>query len=175
MLCGNLTQRHNLAKDEDLQGLVNLIGGLESLASLDLQSRSQEVVERVSLREVLNNLRIVIESDWQEIDGTVRWRLPPEIPFMNLVHNSHRAVQEGSTRELEITVSREEEKMVVRFRDSGPGIVAPERLFQPFQEGAAGTGLGLYVSRVVVRSYGGELRFEPQASGSCFAVELHVA
>jgi len=32
--------------------------------------------------------------------------------------------------------------------------------------------MGLYVSRVIVRSYGGELRFEPQSAGSCFAVEL---
>ena len=32
--------------------------------------------------------------------------------------------------------------------------------------------MGLYVSRVIVRSYGGDLRYEPQAAGSCFAVEL---
>ena len=44
--------------------------------------------------------------------------------------------------------------------------------FQPFQDGAAGSGMGLYLSRFIVRSYGGELRFEPSASGSCFAVEL---
>ena len=52
----------------------------------------------------------------------------------------------------------------MRFEDSGPGIAAPERLFQPFQQGAEGTGLGLYISRAVLRSYGGDLRFEPQSN-----------
>ena len=61
---------------------------------------------------------------------------------------------------------------MVRFQDSGPGIPSPDRLFEPFQEGAAGSGLGLYLSRFIVRSYGGELRFEPRPAGSCFAVEL---
>ena len=71
-----------------------------------------------------------------------------------------------------ITVSAEGHKSFVSFQDSGPGVSSPECLFQPFQPGAGGTGLGLYVSRAVVRSYGGDLRFEPTAAGSCFTVEL---
>ena len=83
-------------------------------------------------------------------------------------------MQEGSVRELSIAVSVRDGKSVIRFHDSGPGIAFPERLFQPFQHAADGTGLGLYVSRAVVRSYGGDLRFEPQETGSCFAIELQV-
>ena len=184
LLSGNLRERHGLSHDEDFRGLTNLVGGLEAIASLELQSKSQEELEHVHLKEVLNNLRIVIEPDWRDIDGTVRWHLPEELPdviadahgllqaFLNLAQNSHKAVQQVRKRELDITVSREARNVVVRFRDTGPGIAAPDQLFQPFQEGASGSGMGLYVSRVIVRSYGGELRFEPQPAGSCFAVEL---
>ena len=42
----------------------------------------------------------------------------------------------------------------------------------PFQPGAKATGLGLYIARAVVRSYGGDLRYEPQLRGSCFALQL---
>ena len=67
-----------------------------------------------------------------------------------------------------------DQRVIVRFSDSGPGVLCPEAVFQPFQPGAQGTGLGLYISRALIRSYGGELRLEAENSGACFAVELHV-
>jgi two-component system sensor kinase FixL len=183
MLCEDLRKRHSLSQDKALRGLDNLLGGLEAIASFELQSKAHEV-EEAPMQEILDNLRIVIEPAWREIDGVVRWHLPPHIPavwaepygllqsFLNLAQNSHRAVQESSVRELDITVSSQGQKVVIEFQDSGPGVASPDDLFRPFQQGAAGTGLGLYVSRFLVRSYGGELRFEPPSRGSCFVIEL---
>ncbi len=183
-LCESLSRTHNLTSDRDFQQLANLIQGLEAMASLKLHTKSQAVLEPVPLKEVLDNLRIVIEADWREIGGKVQWCLPAEMPqvlaephgllqaFLNLVQNSHRAVQAETLRLLNVTVARETKKVIVRFEDSGPGIPAPETLFQPFQVGASGSGLGLYVSRSIVRSYGGDLKFEPRPQGCTFAVEL---
>ena len=154
---------------------------------MDLHSRTQEAVEEASLQAVLDSLRIVIESGWRDAGGAVLWRLPESLPrvvadpqgllqvFLNLAQNSYRAMREVAVRELTISVAAEERTVSVRFEDSGPGVSAPERLFQPFQEGAEGTGLGLYISRALVRSYGGELRFEPRDRGSRFVVELQTA
>jgi two-component system sensor kinase FixL len=184
LLSGNLRQREELAQDQDLIGLTTLLGNLETMASLELQSKSQEEMEQVPLKEVLDSLRIIIEPAWREIEGVIQWRLPSELPsviaaprgllqaFLNLVQNSYRAVQESPVRELHVAVAVESQKVVVRFQDTGPGIAAPELLFQPFQHGATGSGMGLYLSRFIVRSYGGELRFERGPAGSCFAVEL---
>jgi C4-dicarboxylate-specific signal transduction histidine kinase len=139
------------------------------------------------LQGVLDDLRIVIEQDWRDIGGSVRWQVPRDTPpvlgvrygllqaFLNLAHNSHRAVRECDIRELSVIVFAEENKVVIRFVDSGLGVSRPERLFAPFQSGSNGTGLGLYVSRAVLRSYGGELRFEPRTPGCCFAVEIQIA
>ena len=74
-----------------------------------------------------------------------------------------------------VTVSVDARKSLVTFEDSGAGVASPESLFQPFQPGAGGAGLGLYVSRAVVRTYGGDLRFEPTEKGARFTVELQVA
>lgn len=187
LICSNLSNRHALAEDEDFRGLANLVGGLEQIAAMDLQWRAQDTLEQVSLQEVLDDLRIVIEPDWREINGKICWKIPAAMPvvigerhgllqgFLNLAQNSHRAVQDCAMRELEISVSVEEQIARIRFHDTGPGIPAPERLFEPFQPGAEGTGLGLYVSRTMIRSYGGELRFETQPAGSCFTVEVQVA
>ncbi len=183
-LCESLSRSHNLTQDQDFLAIVSLIEGLEKMASLKLQNKSKAVLEAVPLKEVLDNLRIVIEADWREIGGKVQWCLPADIPqvlaephgllqaFLNLVQNSHRAVQLEDLRLLNVTVSRELKKVIVRFEDSGPGIPAPETLFQPFQAGASGSGLGLYVSRSIVRSYGGDLKFELRPQGCTFAVEL---
>ncbi len=186
MLCEDLRQRHGMAQDKALRGLESLVGGLETIASFELHSKTQEV-EDVALREVLDDLRIIVEPAWREIEGIVRWHLPPEIPsvlaepygllqaFLNLVQNSHRAVQEQPLRELDICVSSQQQHVLIAFHDSGPGVASPDDLFRPFQPGAAGSGLGLYVSRFLVRSFGGDLRFERRTQGSGFVVELEVA
>jgi signal transduction histidine kinase len=188
LLGAHVGRRHNLTLDEDFQALANLVKGLEKLADLKLQARSAEdpELEQIPLQSVLDDLRIVIESEWSDIDGTVRWRIPAKVPhviadphgllqaFLNLAQNSLRAVRHSAERELEIAVCSQDGKAQIRFQDTGPGIPSPERLFQPFQEAAYGAGLGLYVSRAIVRGYGGDLRFEPRAAGSCFVVELQV-
>jgi C4-dicarboxylate-specific signal transduction histidine kinase len=144
----------------------------------------QAPVDQVVLRDVLDDLRIVIESDWQEIGGIVRWHLPEESPivlaerhgllqaFLNLSKNSLRAVQEGENRELAIEVESDRWFANVVFRDTGPGVTNPDRLFAPFQPGADGSGLGLYVARAVLRSYGGDLRYEETSQGACFRAEI---
>ena len=95
--------------------------------------------------------------------------------FLNITKNSHRAVADAASRELTVSVDTGDRRLVVRFRDTGPGVSSPANLFQPFQNGATGTGLGLYVSRSAVRAFGGDLRYEPQESTCTFAVELQVA
>jgi PAS domain S-box-containing protein len=187
LLSSNLREKHSLAGDEDYAGLVTLVQGLERIASFDLHSRVPDAVEAAELKKVLDHLRIMIEPSWQELEGIVHWELPDAIPavvadpygllqvFLNLAQNGLRAVAEGPVRELEITVQAGEQRALVFFEDSGPGVESPERLFQPFQAGADGTGLGLYISRAIVRSYGGDLRFDPSAQGCRFVVELPLA
>lgn len=187
LLSTNLRDKHDLSGDEDYAGLLTLVKGLERIASFDLHSRVQDTAETVDLRKILDHLRIMVEPNWQEIEGTVEWRLPERIPtvvadphgllqvFLNLAQNSFRAVADAPERALEISVAAADQRVMVLFTDSGPGVEAPERLFQPFQAGADGSGLGLYISRAIVRSYGGDLRLNPTPQGCCFIVELPVA
>ena len=56
--------------------------------------------------------------------------------------------------------------------DTGHGVASPERLFQPFQEGAEATGIGLYLSRAFLRAFDGDVVFEPRSAGCSFAIVL---
>jgi two-component system sensor histidine kinase VicK len=80
-----------------------------------------------------------------------------------------------------ISVDVPTDRLRLTISDHGPGIPSDdrERLFTRFtrvgeQSAEEGSGLGLYVSRELVRSMGGDLRLEPQADGqgAAFTVEL---
>jgi PAS domain S-box-containing protein len=179
----NLTERDTPCRVDEIQGLETLVKGLSRVASLELGQREYDVPE-VPLQKVLDELRIIIEPNWHEIDGCVTWVLPEPIfwvladryalmqVFLNLAQNSFRAVQSRPVRGLSISVISRAERALVVFRDTGCGIPDPSHLFQPFQEGADVTGLGLFISRVLVRSYGGELQYREVDGGCSFIVEL---
>ncbi len=186
LVSSNLGEKHRLDGDEDFQALKNLVGGLEKIASLNLRSPGHTTLQDVPLQPLMDRLRIIVEAEWGEIGGRILWPPPNSMPtvvadphgllqvFLNLVQNSYTAVQESVSRELTITVSMAAQMALVRLTDSGSGISSPEQLFQPFKGETDGAGLGLYISRAIVRSYGGDLRFEPQENGACFVVELQI-
>ena len=86
-------------------------------------------------------------------DGTILMQV-----FLNLTSNSRRALSRQRDRELSVAARLENRRVIVEIVDNGGGVKHPELLFHPFQDDAHETGLGLYLSRAFVRSFGGELR-----------------
>jgi two-component system, LuxR family, sensor kinase FixL len=88
------------------------------------------------------------------------------------VQNSRRALRDVPGGRVTVAAYQVSGSVVVRFWDNGPGPSSLDGLFQPFQPGAASTGLGLYVSRAIVRTYGGELQYVKKSHEGCFVIEL---
>jgi two-component system, LuxR family, sensor kinase FixL len=190
-LCGavsavgrNLARVEGLAQNQDFEALQTLIQGLEKIAAMELQAAPDEHAIAVDVGAVLDELRVLIEPSFKESEMTVKWQIEEDLPlvwadsygllqvFLNLARNSQRAMQASERKELTIAAGAEEASVIIRFADTGVGIRSPQHLFRPFQQGADGTGLGLYVSRAIVRSCRGELRYEARTAGCCFAVVL---
>jgi two-component system, LuxR family, sensor kinase FixL len=190
-LCGavlvvhkNLSRVKELESNEDFNALGNLIQSLERVSALELGSSSAQNGEVVELTSVLDELRILIETDYHESDIEVQWDVHETLPlvwadrygltqvFLNLAKNSRRAMASTGTKRLRVAAREENGTVVIRFEDTGTGIASPGKLFRPFQSGAESSGLGLYVSRAIMRSFGGELSYEPRPEGCCFAVIL---
>jgi two-component system, LuxR family, sensor kinase FixL len=189
-LCGavlvvhkNLSQVKELESNEDFRALGTLIQSLERVSALELGSTTQngEVVE---LTSVLDEFRILIEAAYHESKIEVQWHIEESLPlvwadrygliqvFLNLAKNSHRAMTATGRKQLRISARRDGGTVVIRFEDTGTGIATSENLFRPFLPGAESTGLGLYVARAIMRSFGGDLGYEPSSEGCCFAVVL---
>ena len=103
--------------------------------------------------------------------------------FLNLLVNASQALREGDVEEgdwLKIETARYEDSILVVVEDSGEGI-APEileRIFEPFfttKRRGEGTGLGLSLSRDIVRSLGGDIRVVSEVGeGSRFEILLPI-
>ncbi|MCG5243432.1 sensor histidine kinase [Azospirillum doebereinerae] len=97
-----------------------------------------------------------------------------------LVNLGRNAIQAGADR---VAVAAERRSgpdgaiLTVTVTDNGPGLPprARDHLFEPFAGSAraGGVGLGLTISREVLRAHGGDLRLvESTARGSVFALDL---
>ena len=193
-LCGAITLVHAnlrrngaLGEGEDASALASLVTGLERIASTDLELRVRRSVSVIDAREALNQLRIVIEPSWTEAGGKVIWRVAPRLPavygdsfglfqaMLNLTQNSLRAVEKSAVRELTISASVTGDRLQIALEDTGPGLPPGRPPFQPFQSAADQVGLGLFISRAMLRSYGGDLRHEARTGACRFVADLQVA
>jgi two-component system, LuxR family, sensor kinase FixL len=181
----NLQRDPGIAAHDDFQALGTLIRGLESIASAELNRAAERQISTVDPNTLLDELRIVIEPGFEEAGIEIRWDVPEKLPtvlgqhygllhaLLNLAQNSQRALeQRPGARLLSVTARATDRVLQLRLEDNGGGVAAPDRLFQPFQPEAEGTGMGAYVARSVVRAFEGELRYEPVPGGSAFIMEL---
>ncbi len=180
----NLSRLSELQHNEDFQALSMLIHSLEKISAMELQVSPTQNAGAVELTSVLDELRVLIESAYHESEMEIDWQIQDPLPrvwadryglvqvFLNLARNSQRAMQCSETKRLCVSASDEGSTVVIRFADTGVGISSPENLFRPFQRGADSSGLGLYVSRAIIHSFGGELLYERRSRGCCFAVVL---
>jgi PAS domain S-box-containing protein len=189
-VCGAIAMAHaNLSRggaldgSRDFEALGNLIVALEKIAGMELRNPASQAAA-VDLASLLEELRIVIESSLAENSICVQWNVEPNLPsvwadrqslmqvFLNLTRNSERAMRDRGRRELLVHAFAGDARVSVRVRDTGCGVAHPDRLFRPFQQQAHATGLGLYLSRAFMRSFRGDLRYEPEKDGSSFVVDL---
>jgi len=179
----NLAHSGLLAGSKDFDALGNLISALERIASINLRQSSNQATE-VDLVALIDELKIVVTPSLEEESIRAHWTVEPGLPpvwadrpslmqvFLNLITNSIRALSKGPNGLLSVSAKNSGSQVVVEVADNGGGVVRPEHLFRPFQAGAEATGLGLYLSRAFMRSFGGELHYHPIPNGACFVVNL---
>jgi len=184
----NLIRSRRLNGNKDFEALGSMVETLNKIASLELkQSTGEPQLCGIDLAETLGDLRIVLDLYCQEAGVSVHWDIPLDLPpvwadrhrllqvLLNLTKNSKRAMERADAKQLDISASLENGRVWIRVTDTGPGISSVEKLFQPFQQGAEATGLGLYLSRALMRSLRGDLRHDPTVPGCSFVIELAIA
>lgn len=97
--------------------------------------------------------------------------------FLNLFGNSFDAIECLSEKWICIDGEKTNDKLVLRFSDSGSGIPKEiqEKIFQPFfttKEIGKGTGLGLSISNSIIKKHQGDFYIDNNVPHTCFVIVL---
>jgi len=147
-----------------------------------LEPHMQQVTVDTLVRRAAVSARIapgardrLVESDGVPAD--LKWTMDPDLieqVLVNLVVNGCEASPPGGR--VEIAAAETDGALALTVRDHGSGIAAThrDRLFHPFfTTKSHGNGLGLAISRNIVREHGGHIDVQNDAAGgSVFRVTL---
>ena len=175
-----LAAANDPASDFTMTALTNverMHGLLRSM--LDFAAVKKPAFEQVDLKEIISEVLRFTAAECIRRGITVEvafdpalprtWVEPPSVKqiILNLVKNSLDALaQSGNT--LEVRTRMVKGAQTVEIANDGPSIPADvlPNLFRPFHTTKdGGTGLGLYLSRLIAKEHGGGLEAENLAQG----------
>ena len=139
----------------------------------DLAAQVEQVAERFAEQVAPGQIQVAVpgpvKGSWDEMRA--------DQVITNLLSN---AIKYGEGKTIQVTVRAAEDAAEIEVADHGIGIAAGDhdRVFEQFErvendQGRAGFGLGLWISRQIVVAMGGEMRLQSQpGEGATFMVRL---
>jgi signal transduction histidine kinase len=173
-----------------LEEVRRLSGVLEKTLDLNRSERHALQFESLCLAEVVQSVVRRLEPWLSVKQAKLHLVLDPDIyvrgDFASL-QNSVQSLLENAVlynpfekKEVQIWIEARGNRALLSVLDNGPGICGAERsrIFDRFYRGEggrqiSGTGLGLYLARVIVEAHRGVLRLADAAvQGACFEMDL---
>ena len=180
----NLTTKSPaLLGSEDFVALQKLTSTLEHMSSVEL-SRVKRQGTAIHLQPYFRDLYIIVSASLREASICLVWDVWDDLPvvwadqqsllqvMLNLIRNAETALSATLEAQVRISARRTKAGVEVTVRDNGPGVQQPELLFDPFRTGYGKGGFGLYLSRAMMLSFQGDLRYEPTDQGASFVIEI---
>jgi PAS domain S-box-containing protein len=177
------------SSERQVKRMTNLVNGLFDMSRIvagkltlepepaDLSAVVIEVVNRFDEEARLHGCDVHAHIDARPVGKWDAMRL--EQVVTNLLTN---AVKYAPGAPIDVTVAQTDGHARVAVRDHGPGIPADciDRIFDRFTRVARGKthglGLGLYITRQIVRAHGGEIHAENKTDGGAeLVVDLPVS
>lgn len=178
-------ETHSLAADIERAAtrIHELVAAVKRFTQMDNPAEPDAVVVETGLRDTIR----VLASKAKAKGAAITLDVEPDLPrvrassgelnqvWLNLIDNALDATVE--TGRVDVSARRELDHVVVRVVDDGPGI-PPDieaQVFDPFfttKPPGQGMGLGLEVTRRLVRRYRGDIAFESRPGRTEFRVSL---
>ena len=156
-----------------------------AMERVDLAALCRELVENQRPRYEQNGFDLELRID-TSADGAVLVEGDPESlkqSLLNLLSNAEK--YSGQNKSIEVLLRREEPWVCIDVMDRGRGVPAAQarQIFQEFYRGddrltakVRGSGLGLSITRRILRDHGGDVLYLPrEGGGSIFRIQLPAA
>jgi signal transduction histidine kinase len=174
----------------EIQTAATRIAGLVAAIKGFTRMDQAMVAEPVDLKSSIANTMAVLNSKARSKSVAVSVSVDPDLPavrgfagelnqiWSNLIDNALDAVPRSGR--IDVRATRENERVVVRIIDNGPGIPADlrNRIFDPFfttKPVGEGTGLGLDIVRRLISHNDAEIDVESAPGRTEFRVSLPLA
>ena len=194
----------DLLEEEDLKQSENLDEFLRALQQIRTQGkRCKEIthkllsfarktdsrIQEVQVNELIEEIVAISEQRAKYNNVSINMHLQEELPFilvsqselqqvmLNLINNANDAMKDKGGA-IDITSMIEDNYMVIKVADTGPGIPAVNlsRIFDPFfttKPVGKGTGLGLSICFGIINKMGGEIEVESKVgTGTTFNIKI---
>lgn len=153
---------------------------------LTFAKRNADIGEPVRISEVIEGALVLVGHRVRETGTEIQRsgsedvvlhapRVKLEQVLVNLLRNALDAVGERENARIELATSHDASGVRLTISDNGPGIprARADMLFMPFQTTkASGLGLGLIISREIMRGLGGDLLHRQGDVGAVFEIIL---
>jgi signal transduction histidine kinase len=177
------------AKAEQCMDQINKLRRMIDFLVQKGTHEDEEEVQGIDLNQLLDEeLSLLRHNLFFKHQVKVVKSLAPQLPLLqgyyldfsqsisHLIQNALEAMEESPSKELGITTRVKKDRIFLSIRDSGCGIpeaVKPQ-LFKPFisTKGEKHPGLGLFVARQLLISYGASFAFSSQAGETLFEVHF---
>jgi len=135
---------------------------------------------------ILENIELLVRDNKYrlklDIPDDILWPIPDLTYFIqitnNLIINALQAMPDGGDISISISNCQREKStyLILSIKDTGPGIPPDiiNRIYEPFfTTKSNGTGLGLYIVKSIVNSYGGDIEIKSEiGKGTEFTIYL---
>ncbi|WP_169306712.1 ATP-binding protein [Cohnella pontilimi] len=185
-LIGEILEEHRIEKGRNyIELILSELSRINHLVTemLWLRKPKESVYESVNIAKVLQDVLplVYVEANLKSIQVSCHFSSTgPKINanlellkqvILNLCKNGIDAMDSGGHLQIGETVH--EQGVSIMIRDNGPGIPhdLADKLFTPFfTTKPKGNGLGLFISKQIVREMGGEIDISSDAAGTLVTV-----
>ena len=161
----------------------HLLQRVEKLARCATWSSLIESPELVNVEAVIDEVLLITSPQFEKFGVHLQVDVSPDLwiraartgvlhILLNLISNAFRAILADRTANLSIEACKNKSVVSILVKNQGRPISHPETLFTRFQPGAEQTGLGLYISRTIARSFHGDLSYEYVQDSCAFKLDL---